>query len=90
MKGSSPSSPSSSASGSLGLPEVSPDAPEMRDTPVSSTMLVESRDRTWGACARARDGEEDIDRPGTFESRRLGGVVDDAWMREEELISSAN
>lgn len=37
----------------------------------------------------ARDGEEDVESPGTLERRRLGGVVE-VWMSDDELISSAS
>lgn len=86
MKGS--SSSSSSSSWILGLSEPSPDAPER--LVISSAMLwVESRERTCGACVKARDGEDDVERPGTFDRRRLGGVAD-VCMSEDELISSAS
>lgn len=52
-------------------------------------LCVESLERTCGACASAREGDEEVDRPGTFDRRRLGGVME-VWMREEELISSAS
>lgn len=86
MKGSSSSS-SSSSSWILGLSDPSPDAPDLPTS--SATLCVESRDRTCGACVKARDGDEDVDRPGTFDKRRLGGVLD-VCISEEALISSAS
>lgn len=68
---------------------LAPDVPDAPDVLSSTILCVERRERTCGACARARDGDDDVDRPGTFERRRLGGVTE-VWMSDEELISSAS
>lgn len=51
---------------------------------------MESLERTCGACVKAREGEDEVDSPGTFDIRRLGGVAEEVCMSEDELISSAN
>lgn len=75
MKGSPSSASSSSSNGAFGLSELSL---EVEEVPVgsSATLWVESRDRTCGAFVRAREGDDDVDKPGTFERRRLDGVLD--------------
>jgi hypothetical protein len=52
-------------------------------------LCVERRERTCGACGCIRLGEEEVERPGTLERRREGGVRE-VCTRLEELISSAS